>query len=339
MAMMDFIRKQFIDVIEWSGDDGRTVAWRFPMADGEIQTGAQLTVRDSQLAVFVDQGVIADVFGPGRHRLTTSTLPLLTNLRHWDKGFDSPFKSDVLFLSVRPQLDRRWGTPQPVVVRDADFGAVRLRAFGNFSWRVADAAAFYRQVVGARAVVRSDDLDDPIKAMLVQHLADAVATSGIPFLDLATRQNEFALQLADACRPDLTALGVALDTVTVQSLSLPDELNKLLDQRTGMGMAGPDMGRFMQYQAAQSLPQMAASGGSGTAGDAVGLGAGLAMGQLMAQQLQQAPAAATAAPAMAAVRPDEVPALLERLGELRDKGVLTADEFTAKKTELLRKLA
>jgi membrane protease subunit (stomatin/prohibitin family) len=333
MAIGDFIRKQFVDVIEWlEPDDGR-VLWRFPMADQEIQNGAQLTVRDGQAALFIDEGRIADVFGAGRWRLTTRTLPVLTNLRHWDKLFASPFKSDVVFVSLRQQLDRKWGTPQPVSVRDKDFGAVRLRAFGNFAWRVADPARFYLQVAGARESLSPAAIDEPLRALLVQQLADAVGESGLPFLDLAANQVEFAARIQAATAPPMAALGVALEAVTVQSVTLPDELQKLLDQRSGMTLVGADMGRFVQYQAAQSLPALAAGGGGGgsAAGDALGLGAGVAMGQMLAQQLQGGGTAAT-------VKPDEVLATIERLGELHAKGVLTAEEFSAKKAELLRKL-
>jgi membrane protease subunit (stomatin/prohibitin family) len=349
MAIGEFIRKQFIDVIEWLEPADGPVLWRYPMADQEIQNGAQLTVRDGQAAVFLDEGRIADVFGAGRWRLTTRTLPVLTNLKNWDKLFASPFKSDVVFVSLRQQLDRKWGTPQPVTLRDKDFGAIRFRAFGNFAWRVADPARFYLQVAGARESLGLAAIDEPLRALLVQHLADAVGESGLPFLDLAANQVEFAQHILAATQPDMQALGVVLETVTVQNVSLPDELQKLLDQRTGMQMVGPDMGRFTQYQMGQSLPSLAsgAAGGGGAAGaggggsgvmsDALGLGAGVALGQMFAQQLQPG-AAAAAAPAVAHLRPEEVLDTLERLGELHTKGVLTAEEFGAKKAELLKKL-
>jgi membrane protease subunit (stomatin/prohibitin family) len=340
MAMMDFIKKQFIDVLEWTEASDGTLAWRFPMAGNEIQNGATLTVRDSQMAVFVNEGRVADVFGPGRYRLSTQTLPVLTYLQNWDKLFQSPFKSDVYFFSTRQQLDRRWGTTQPVTLRDPDFGAVRLRAFGNYSFRVADAQLFHTAVSGTRERYAVDELDGALRALLLQHLSDAVAESGIAFLDLAANQVEFAAQLQCVASDGFAHLGLALEAVTVQNLSLPDELQKLLDQRIGMGMAGPDMGKFMQYQAAQALPKFAESSGTGSAGgvvgDAMGLGAGVAMGQLMAQQLQQG---FQAVPAVAAVQPGEVVALIEKLGALHAQGVLTAAEFTAKKAELLKKLA
>ncbi len=340
MSLMDFIRKQFIDVIEWTEDSDGTLAWRYPMADNEIQYGASLTVRESQMAVFVNEGKVADVFGPGRHTLSTSTLPVLTYLKNWDKFFESPFKSDVIFFSMRQQIDQRWGTTQPVTIRDKDFGAVRLRAFGNFSYRVADPQRFYTEISGTRERYTVGDLDGQLRAQMLQHLSDAVASSGIAFLDLAANQIEFANQLKTATAGSFEAIGLSLDTVTVQSVSLPEELQKILDQKIGMGMVGGDMGKFMQYQTAQALPKLAEGGGGGVAGDAMGLGAGLALGQTMAQQLAQGMQSTTApaAAAPATIRPDEVMATLEKLAELKTKGILTAEEFDAKKAELLKKL-
>lgn len=345
MSLMDFIKKQFIDILEWTESGDGTLAWRYPMADNEIQYGASLTVRESQMAVFVNEGKVADVFGPGMYKLTTQTLPVLTYLKNWDKLFQSPFKSDVYFFSTRQQLDRRWGTSQPVTIRDKDFGAVRLRAFGNYAYRVADPKVFHTAVSGTRERYTVDDLDGQLRALMLQHISDAVASSGIPFLDLAANQLEFAKQLKDANAEEFTKLGLVLESVTVQNVSLPEELQKILDQKIGMGMVG-DMGRFMQYQTAQAIPQFAqgGGGGGGVAGDAMGLGAGVALGQVMAQQLQgglagASPAAAAAAAAQAVgLKPDEVMATLEKLAELKQKGILTEDEFSAKKAELLKKL-
>ena len=346
MALMDFIKKQFIDIIEWTEANDGTLAWRFPMADLEIQNGASLTVRESQVAVFVNEGKVADVFSPGRHTLTTATLPVLTYLRNWDKLFKSPFKSDVYFFSTRQQVDQRWGTTQPVTIRDKDFGAVRLRAFGNYAYRVADAKLFHTEISGTREAYTAADLDGQLRALMLQHISDAVAGSGVAFLDLAANQVEFAKALQGATAPAFAAIGLKLEGVTVQNVSLPEELQKILDQRIGMGMVGNDMGKFMQYQTAQAIPKFAegsGQGGGGIAGDAMGLGAGVALGQVMAQQLSQglqggaAPAAQTAA-AAAGVRPDEVMATLEKLAELKSKGIVTQEEFDAKKAELLKKL-
>ena len=347
MALMDFIKKQFIDILEWTESGDGTLAWRFPMAGNEIQYGASLTVRESQVAVFVNEGQVADVFGPGMHKLTTQTLPVLTYLKNWDKLFQSPFKSDVYFFSTRQQVDQRWGTSQPVTIRDKDFGAVRLRAFGNYSYRVADAKRFHTEISGTRDLYTVADLDGQLRGLMLQHISDAVASSGVAFLDLAANQVAFAKALREATAPAFEAIGLRLEAVTMQNVSLPEELQKVLDQKIGMGMVGGDMGKFMQYQTAQAIPKFAegsGQGGGGVAGDAMGLGAGVALGQVLAGQLSQGlqpqvpVQAQPAAPAAAGVRPDEVMATLEKLGELKAKGILTQDEFDAKKAELLKKL-
>jgi len=337
MGLMDFIKKQFIDVLEWTESGDGTLAWRYPMAGNEIQYGGSLTVRESQMAVFVNEGKVADVFGPGRYTLNTNTLPVLTYLQNWDKLFQSPFKSDVYFFSTRQQIDQRWGTTQPVTIRDKDFGAVRLRAFGNYSYRIGDPKLFYTQISGTRDIYTTADLDGQLRALMLQHISDAVASSGVAFLDLAANQVEFANQLRLATSPAFEALGLKLEGVTLQSVSLPEELQKILDQKIGMGMVGNDMGKFMQYQTAQAIPKLAegAGSGSGIAGEAVGLGAGVALGQVLAQQLGQG--LRPEAPA-APIKADDVMATLEKLGELKTKGILTQEEFDAKKAELLKKL-
>ncbi len=339
MGLLDFIKKQFVDVIEWTESTDGVLMWRYPFEDREIQNGAVLVVRESQVALFVNEGKVADLFGPGSHKLTTQTLPLLTNLKNWDKLFASPFKSDVYFFSTRQQLDLRWGTSQPITLRDKDFGAVRVRAFGNYSCRLADPRIFHTEVAGTRDSYSVEDLDGQLRGVLIQHLSDAVAGSGVPFLDLAANQIEFAKALQAATTSAFEALGLKLDSVTVQNVSLPEELQKVLDQRIGMGMVGDNMGKFIQYQTGQALPTLASSsGGGGVAGDAAGLGAGLALGQVMAQSIQQGLQGGPASTPAASIRPDEVMATLEKLAELKGKGVLTEEEFSAKKAELLKKL-
>jgi membrane protease subunit (stomatin/prohibitin family) len=342
MSLMGFIKKQFIDIIQWTEPADGILAWRFPMQDMEIQYGGSLTVRESQLAVFVNEGRIADVFGPGMYKLTTQTLPVLTYLRNWDKLFESPFKSDVYFFSTRLQTDQRWGTPQPITVRDKDFGAVRLRAFGNYAYVISDAKTFHQKISGTRDLYRVEDLDAQLRGLFLQNIADGIANSGVAFLDLAANQVAFADALKTQLAPQFEALGLRLEVVTVQSVSLPEELQKVLDQKIGMGMVGNDMGRFMQYQTGQAIPEMAKSaGGSGIAGDAMGLGAGLALGQVLAGNLSQGlqGAGTGGAPSTAAVKPDDVVAMLEKLGDLKARGVLTQEEFDAKKTELLKKIS
>ncbi len=344
MALMDFIKKQFIDIIQWTETGDGTLAWRFPMAQMEIQNGGSLTVRESQMAVFVNEGKVADVFGPGMYKLTTQTLPVLTYLKNWDKLFESPFKSDVYFFSTRQQVDQKWGTPQPITIRDKDFGAVRLRAFGNYSFRVADPKLFHTEISGTRDSYTVADLDGQLRGLVLQNISNAIASSDIAFLDLAANQLMFAQALKTQLEPEFLKIGLKLDGITVQNLSLPEELQKILDQKIGMGMVGNDMGKFMQYQTAQAIPKFAegAGAGGGIAGDAMGLGAGVALGQVMAQNLQaglqqhaQPPVAAAAPPV---VKAEDVMATLEKLGELKTKGILTQQEFDSKKAELLKKL-
>jgi len=342
MGLMDFIKKQFIDIIQWTEEGDGTLAWRFPMAGMEIQNGGQLVVRESQMAVFVNEGKVADVFGPGTHKLTTQTLPVLTYLKNWDKLFESPFKSDVYFFSTRQQIDQKWGTPQPITIRDADFGAVRLRTFGNYNFRIADPKLFHTEISGTRDTYTVADVDGQLRGLVLQNISNAIASSGVAFLDLAANQLAFSQALVKQLAPEFEKIGLKLEGMTVQNVSLPEELQKILDQKIGMGMVGKDMGQFMQYQTAQAIPKFAegAGGGGGIAGDAMGLGAGVALGQVLAQNLaaglHAAPAAA--ATAAAAVKPDDVMATLEKLGELKTKGILTQEEFDAKKAELLKKL-
>jgi membrane protease subunit (stomatin/prohibitin family) len=339
MALMDFIKKQFIDVIHWTEDEEGVLAYRFPMRDMEIQYGAQLTVRESQLAAFVDEGKVADVFAPGRHKLTTQTIPVLTYLKNWDKLFESPFKSDVYFFSTRLQVDQKWGTPNPITIRDKEFGAVRLRAFGIYTYRIVDAKTFYLNVSGTRERYTTDDLSGQLRSTIVGSITDLFAESQIPFLDLAANQDELAAKLRAKAGDGFEALGLELTAFVVENLSLPEELQKILDQRIGMAMVG-DMQRYTQFQVASNIGT-AAENPSGLAGVGAGLGAGVAIGQAMTQAIGQAMQPASGAPAggAAPAKAEDVTALLEKLHDLKTKGVLTEDEFNAKKAELLKRLA
>ncbi len=336
MGLFDFVTKQFIDVIQWTEPGDGILAYRFPMSGMEIQNGASLTVRESQLAVFVDEGKVADVFQPGRYTLTTQTLPVLTYLKNWDKLFESPFKSDVYFFSTRLQLDRKWGTPNPITIRDKEFGIVRLRAFGIYSYRVTDPQKFYTEISGTREIYTVDDLDGQLRNTLIGSMTDLFAESGVPFLDMAANQDEFGTRLKDKMLPVFERYGLALDNLVVQNVSLPEELQQVLDQRIGMNMVG-DLGKYTQYQTAQAIPIAAANEG-GLAGAGAGLGAGIGIGQAMAASMGQAVAPATAAAPATVAPAEDIPALLEKLHELTVKGILTQEEFAAKKAELLKKM-
>lgn len=280
MGIRDFLSKQFIDVIQWTEPEDGILAWRFPMQDMEIQNGGKLTVRDSQLAVFVNEGRLADVFAPGLHTLNTQNLPILTNLMNWDKKFESPFKSDVYFFSTRLQTNQRWGTATPITIRDREFGAVRLRAYGIYAYRIADPRVFYTKISGTRDTYRVADIEGQLRNTIIGRIADTFASSQVPFLDMAANQVELGARVTEFLQPGFNDFGLALDSFVVESLSLPDELQKLLDQRIGMNMVG-DMNRYTQFQVAQSMPIAAANEGGGAAGIGVGLGAGLTMAQQM----------------------------------------------------------
>jgi len=280
MGLGDFVRKQFVDVIEWTEPEDGILSFRFPMRDREIQNGAMLTVRESQAAAFVNEGRIADVFGPGVHRLTTRNLPLLTDLMNWDKLFESPFKSDVYFFSKRLQVDQRWGTATPVTVRDAEFGAISLRAYGVYTYRVADPRTFHSNVSGTRDVYRTADLDGQLRAAIVGAVSETFATSRIPFVDMAANQAALGAAVGGRLGAQFSALGLRLESFIVQNLSVPDELQERLNERIGMAIAG-DLDRYTKFQAAKSLATAAAAEG-GAAGAGVGLGAGLEIGQTLA---------------------------------------------------------
>ena len=343
MALMDFIKKQFIDVIHWTEETDGVLATRYPMADFEIQNGAQLTVRDSQMALFVNEGKAADAFGPGLHTLNTQTLPLLTNLKNWDKLFASPFKSDIYFFSTRLQIDRKWGTPNPITIRDKDFGMVRMRAFGIYSYKLVDPSKFYKEVSGTRETYTVEDLDGQLRGQVIGTMTDLFGESGVPFIDMAANQVEFSNTMKAKLEPLFDRYGLALDSFVVQNVSLPEELQKILDTKIGMNMIG-DMGRYTQYQVANSIP-LAAQNEGGLAGMTIGQGMAQAMTQAM--QPGAAPAAPVAGVAAAAavggaagsVSADDVVATLEKLHGLVAKGILSQAEFDAKKAELLGKLS
>jgi membrane protease subunit (stomatin/prohibitin family) len=295
MGLGKFIKKQFIDVIQWTEDGAGVLQWRYPMEDMEIQNGGQLTVRESQMAVFVNEGAFADIFRtPGLYTINTQTLPLLTNLRHWDKLFKSPFKSDVYFYSTRIQTNQRWGTQSPITIRDKDFGAIRLRANGVYSFHVSDPAVFHQKVAATEGTYTVNDLEPHLRNNIVGKVTDAFAESGVPFLDMAANMDELSKATGARVKSMFDEFGLTLDSFQVASLSLPDELQKMLDERMGMNMVG-DMKQFTAFQAAKGIGIAAANeGGGGAAGLGVGLGAGAAMGKAMADAMAPgAPAAAT----------------------------------------------
>ena len=335
MSLGSFIKKQFIDILQWNEDTEGVLAWRYPMQDFEIQYGGSLTVRESQLAVFVNEGKIADVFGPGMYKLSTQTLPVLTYLKNWDKLFESPFKSDVYFFSTRLQTGRKWGTPQAISIRDADFGMVRLRAFGMYSYAIADAKKFFTGISGTRSVYTRDDLEEQLRGIMVSTMATSLGASSKPFLDMAANQTLMANEVRAAIQGAFDKYGLALDVFNVTSINLPEDLQVALDKRIALGMAG-DLNKFTQYQVANAIP-LAAQNEGGIAGVGAGISAGVVLGQTMAQSLGAA-TARPQAPESPGASPGDPEARLGQLKNLLDKGLISSSDFESAKAEVLKKL-
>jgi membrane protease subunit (stomatin/prohibitin family) len=375
MSLGSFIKKQFIDILQWNEDSDGVLAYRYPMADFEIQYGGSLTVRESQMAVFLNEGQVADVFGAGMHKLTTQTLPVLTYLKNWDKLFESPFKSDVYFFSTRLQLGRKWGTPQPITIRDADFGMVRMRAFGVYSYKLVDPKLFFTEISGTREVYTRDDLELQLRNLVISTMTSALGGSGVPFLDMAGNQGLMGQKISEALVPVFAKYGLELDNFAVENISLPEELQKAIDTRISMGMIG-DMAKFTQYQTATAIP-LAAQNEGGMAGIGASMAAGVGMGQMMANAMntamnpnaqaapqtgvgvgvgvdggmgvglfanagQQAiPAAASpvpSAPQAVAIDPNSPQAKLGQLKGLLDQGLISQADYDGAKAEVLKKL-
>jgi len=327
VGLFDFLKKQLIDVIDWTETEDGVLAYRFPTIDREIQNGAQLTVRETQVALFVNEGEVADLFTPGLHTLTTKSLPVLTSLKHWDKAFQSPFKSDVYFFSTREQIDQKWGTPNPITVKDKDYGPIRLRAHGAFSYKVKNPQTFFKKISGTREIYTTDDLGGQMRSTILTSLATFFGGGQIAFLDMAANQTQFSETLKEVLTAPFAQYGLSIETFYVQSISLPDELQAHFDKASSMRMMG-DLKKYAQFQLAESIPAAAQNPG-GLASAGLGMGAGVAMGQAMGQ--------------MGSLTGDsggeEDPVkLLGRLHELVTKGVLTQAEFDVKKAELLKKI-
>jgi membrane protease subunit (stomatin/prohibitin family) len=305
MTLGQFFSKQLIDVIQWNEPQDGILSYRYPMADMEIQNGGQLTVRESQMAVFVNQGKIADVFGPGLYTLNTRNLPFLTDLMNWDKGFESPFKSDVYFFSTRLQIDQKWGTATPITIRDKEFGAVRLRCYGIYSYRISDPRVFFTQIGGTLESYFAADLEGQLRDTVIARMTEILAASDLTFLDMAANQTLLDTKIVEQMKPAFAALGLELNQFAVENISLPEELQKVFDQRIGMNMVG-DLGRYTLYAAAESL-DLSAANSSGAAGMGMGLGAGAAVAQVLSNALKpvtgvplQTTPTATAAPVLIA---------------------------------------
>ena len=306
MGLTDFIRSQFIDIIEWTDDSRDTLSFRFPDDDKEIKRGAQLIVRESQVVQFVYLGEFGDTFGPGKHTLTTDNIPVLSRLKGWKYGFESPFKADVYYVVTRLFTGNKWGTSNPVMVRDKDFGIVRVRAFGTYDFRITDPKKFLKEVAGTDQHFRLDEFADTMRSRLVSVFTEALAKANVPVLDVATRYSELGSALLPLINPVIgEKYGIEMPTFVIENVSVPPEVEAAIDKRSSMAAVG-NLNDYVKYQMAQG---MASGGGPGIGG----VGAEMAVGMAMAQQMmnqpggvmaQTTPAAAPGAPAGGAAIPE-----------------------------------
>ena len=288
MGLLDKLRAEFIDIIEWTDSTSDTMIWRFPRHQAEIKNGAQLTVRESQVAVLVNEGQFADIYQPGRHPLTTSNMPILTTLKGWKYGFNSPFKVDVYFVNTKQFLNLRWGTANPIMMRDPEFGPIRMRAFGSYCFRIdaKDPTKFITNVAGTDGEFTTEGISEQLRNFVITKFTDHLAESKIAALDLAANLNEFSNELTTSLKDDFSALGIELTKFLVENISLPEAVEQALDRRTSMGVIG-NMAAYTQMQFADSLKSGAENptGGNNPAGAAMGMGMGFAMAGQMAQQM------------------------------------------------------
>ena len=308
MGLFEKVRAEFIDIIEWLDPTQDTIAYRFERFQNEIKMGAQLTVRPGQMAVFVSEGQVADVFEPGQYRLETQNMPVLATLKGWKYGFNSPFKAEVYFFSTKVFTNLKWGTANPVTIRDPELGPVRVRAYGSYTLRVANPRDLLEQLVSTDGLFQTDEISDHLRNMIISSFSSWVSRDQTPVFDLAANYPQMGDQLREAMQPDMQTLGLELQKLIIENVSLPPEVEEALDKRASMGLLG-NMQQYTQYQAANALETSAANGGGGNTG--MDLGVGLAMGQQMAQAFsQQAPTAAPPAPVAAppAAPPPPIPA-------------------------------
>tara|TARA_R110002033_G_scaffold45619_2_gene89476 strand:+ start:7060 stop:8190 length:1131 start_codon:yes stop_codon:yes gene_type:complete len=319
MGIFDFLSGEFIDVIHWTDDTRDTMVWRFERQGHEIKYGAKLTVREGQAAVFVHEGQLADVFTPGLYMLETNNMPIMTTLQHWDHGFKSPFKSEVYFVNTTRFNDQKWGTKNPIMARDPEFGPVRLRAFGTYSVKVSDPAKFLLEIVGTDGEFTMDEISFQIRNIIVQEFSRTLAGSGIPVLDMAANTRELGTLVSKQIAPVIAEYGLMLPELYIENISLPPAVEAVMDKRSSMGVIG-NLSEYMQFQTAEAMGRE----GAGAAAMQTGLGVGLGMqiGQQVAGGAGPWGARPqTAAPAPASVAPPPPP--VEHVWHIAEGGKTT----------------
>ena len=332
MGLFDFIKGEFVEVIDWVENDQDTILWKFPDADKNIKYEAQLTVRESQRAVFLDEGQIADIFDAGRHTLITQNMPLMTTLRNWDKGFKSPFLADVYFVSMKTFTNLKWGTPNPIILRDPEFKQVRVKAHGTYFVKVKDIETFIKQYAGTNNIIKVQALENSLREIIVQHFSEALAETKVSVLDLAANYSEIGDKMIPILQKEFEPFGLELVNFQIASTTLPKEVLEFYDKMTNMNMV-ENMNKFQQFQQANAIEKAADNPGGG-AGEGIGMGMGFGMANMMMNQQQNSSDQESTKPQTK----DEIMKTLKELGELKKAGVLTAKEFDAKKKELLARL-
>lgn len=343
MGLLDWGKAQFIEIIEWLDDSNDILAWRFPVRNQEIKNGAKLVCRESQEATFVHEGQFADTFTPGTHTLSTKNLPILADLQGWKYGFESPFKSEVYFTNTRLYNDLGWGTPNPIMMRDTDFGMLRIRAFGIYSIRVKDSKKFLKELVGTNGVYTKDDITEQLRKSLISKFTDALGEAKIPALDLAAKYDELSDLLRQKMDPEFQTMGLECSKLFIENISLPEEVEAMMDKRTQLGMMAPVMGAYTQMQMADSIP-LAAQNPGGLSGMGMGLGLGVGMGNMMGQQMggamgqmAQVPFPAGSAPAAAQPPAKSLKEELTDLKDLFDSQLISQQEFDTQRAAILKK--
>ena len=321
VGLLDKLRGEFVDIVEWIDDSRHTLVWRFPRYHNQIKNGAQLIVRPGQVALFVHEGKIADTFEPGHYELSTNNLPILSTLQGWMHGFDSPFKSEVYFVSTRQLTDLKWGTPNPVMMRDADFGPVRIRAFGTYALRATDPKALLRELVGTDGVFEAEEVGELLRSIILTTFADMLGESKIAVLDLAASYRE----LSDTLRQSVVErvddeYGLDVPQLFIVNVSLPEEVEQAMDARTSMGVIG-DMNRFQQFQMGNAMEAAAENPAGGGAAEGMGLGMGFAM----ANRMVQAPGMVAGAP----MAPSPPPAAWHIASNGQTQGPFNGPQITA----------
>jgi len=340
MGLMDWGKAQFIEIIEWLDDSNDILAWRFPVRSQEIKNNAQLVVRESQEATFVSEGQFADTFQPGTHTLSSRNMPILADLKGWKYGFESPFKSEVYYTNTRLYNDLGWGTSNPIMMRDADFGVLRIRAFGIYSIRVKDSKKFLKELVGTSGVYTKEDITEQLRKSLISRFTDVLGEAKIPALDLAAKYDDLSELLRQKMDPEFQTMGLECSKLFIENISLPEEVEAMMDKRTSVGLMAPVMGAYTQMQVADSVP-LAAQNPGGLAGMGMGLGMGVGMGNMMGQQMggamgqmAQTPFPAGSAPAAPAKSLKEE---LTELKDLFDSQLITQAEFDTQRGAIMKK--